>query len=83
MLIRDDKRIISDDGTQTYRAFGVNIHFHNRFFSGSFIIMFKYGHRDIDRKVDIKLKHGVSFVKVRGLDFKFFECRMVSIPKTK
>jgi hypothetical protein len=83
MLIRDDKRIISDDGNQTYRAFGIVINMHNRFFSGSVIIRIKYGFRDIDRKVDTKLKQGVSFVKVRGVETKYFEMRFISIPKGK
>lgn len=83
MLIRDDKRIISDDGTKTYRAFGIVINMHNRFFSGSIIIKIKYGYRDINRAIDAKLKQGVSFVKVSGLDTKYFELRLISIPKGK
>ena len=83
MLIRDDKRIISDDGKHTYRAFGIVFNMHNRFFSGSVIIKIKYGYRELDRKVDSKLKHGVSFVKVRGVDVRYFELRLISIPKGK
>jgi hypothetical protein len=83
MLIKDDKRIITDDGNQTYRAFGFVLNLHNRLFSGSIIIKFKYGYRDIDRKVDSKLKQGVSFVKARGVDLKYLEVRFVSIPKGK
>jgi hypothetical protein len=83
MLIRDDKRIISDDGNKTYRAFGIVINMHNRFFSGSIIIKIKYGYRDRDSKLDTKLKQGVSFVKAGGFDTKFFELRLISIPKGK
>jgi hypothetical protein len=83
MLIKDDKRIISADGNQTYRAFGIVFNVHNRFFSGSIIIKFKYGYKDINRKLDAKLKHGVSFTKVRGLDTKYLEIKLISIPKGK
>jgi hypothetical protein len=83
MLIKDDKRIISDDGTKTFRAFGIVINMHNRFFSGSIIIKFKYGYRNKDVKTDAKLKQGVSFLKVRGLDTKYLEVRFISIPKGK
>jgi hypothetical protein len=83
MLIKDDKRIISDDGNKTYRAFGIVLNLHNRFFSGSIILKIKYGYRDIDHKKDAKLKHGVSFVKAKGFDFKFLELRFITIPKGK
>lgn len=83
MLIRDDKRIISDDGNKTYRAFGIVFNMHNRFFSGSVIIKIKYGYRDRDNKLDAKLKQGVSFVKAGGFDTKFLELRLISIPKGK
>lgn len=83
MLIKDDKRIISDDGEQTYRAFGIVLNLHNRFFSGSVIIKFKYGYKDKNLKLDAKLKQGVSFVKARGIDTKYLEIRLISIPKGK
>jgi hypothetical protein len=83
MLIKDDKRIISDDGKQTYRAFGIVFNMHNRFFSGSVIIKFKYGYRNKDVKLDAKLKQGVSFLKVRGIETKYLEIRLISIPKGK
>ena len=83
MLIRDDKRIITDDGNQTYRAFGIVFNMHNRFFSGSVIIKIKYGYRDRDTKLDKKVKTGVSFIKVKGFDLRFFELLLISIPKGK
>lgn len=83
MLIKDDKRIISEDGTQTYRAFGIVFNMHNRFFSGSVIIKIKYGYRDRDTKLDKKVKTGASFMKVKGFDLRFFELRLISIPKGK
>lgn len=83
MLIKDDKRIISDDGNQTYRAFGIVLNMNNRFFTGSIIIKFKYGYKDLDKKLDAKMKHGVSFIKVRGIETKYFEVRMISIPRGK
>lgn len=83
MLIRDDKRIVSDDGTKTYRAFGIVFNMHNRFFSGSIIIKIKYGYRNLDHALDKKLKQGVSYLKVRGVETKYFEVRLISIPKGK
>jgi hypothetical protein len=83
MLIRDEKRIITADGSRTFRAFGIAINLHSRFFSGTVIIKFKYGYRKIDRKADHNLKHDVDFSKVRGLDTKFLEIRLVNIPKGK
>jgi hypothetical protein len=83
MLIKNNTRIITDDGKQTYKSVGFTIHMHNRFFSGSIIFVFKYSHRNVDRKVDVKLKHAVHYIKVRGFDSKFIEFRLVSIPKGK
>lgn len=83
MFIKDDKRIISEDGTKTYRAFGLVFNIHNRFFSGSVIIKIKYGHRDVNRAIDVKLKHAVTFVKDSGINLKYFELRLISIPKGK
>jgi hypothetical protein len=83
MLIKNTTRIISDDGKQSYKSIGFTIHMHNRFFSGSIIVCFKYGYRDLNKAIDAKLKHGVHYVKVKGFDSKFLEVRMVTIPKGK
>ena len=83
MLIKSQKRIISDDGKYTYKSFGFVINMHNFLFSGQIIFKIKYSYQPIAHKIDAKIKHGVSFVSVRGFDTKYAELRLVSIKKVK
>lgn len=82
MLIKDDKRIMTENGLQTYRNFGFTVHFHNIFFSGSIIVLLKFNYRVLNHAVD-KIKHSISFASVTGLDTKYLTIQMVTIPKGK
>lgn len=84
MLIKpNNTRMMSDDGLQSYKAVGFVIHMHNRFFSGSITFRIKYSYQDLSLKGDAKFKHGLSHVRQRGFDTKYFELRIVDIPKNK